>query len=399
MKKRIGIVGGGQLGRMLTIPAKKLGFSVNIIDPTPNSPAGQIADHQITADFKDEKAIRQLGNISDYLTFEIELANSDILKKLEKKGVKINPTAGTLEIIRDKYKQKEFLKKAGIPIADFALVISSDRERSPEDFSTLSRNDKTKEEILKIAQKYGYPILLKARFDAYDGRGNALIKNENEIEKALDKLSGRKLYVEKFVPFIKELAVVAARSSKGEIVTYPVVETIHKNNILHDLLSPAPVDKKIVLKAKKLAVKTLQHLKGAGVFGIEMFLTRSTSSGQAQVLINEIAPRVHNSGHHTIEGNVTSQFEQHIRAITGMPLGSTTPTNPAAVMINILGERTGKAAPAGIEKAEKIPGVKVHIYGKLETKPERKMGHITVVGNSVEDCLRKAKKARSLITI
>lgn len=380
MRKRIGIVGGGQLGRMLTIPAKKLGYVVNIIDPTPNSPAGQIADQEITADFKDEKAIRQLGDISDYLTFEIELANSDILKRLAEKGIEINPTAGTLEIIRDKFLQKQFLKKSSIPVADFVKV-------------------DTKDNILKAASKFGYPILLKARFDAYDGRGNTLIESESQIDGALEKLKNRKLYVEKYVPFTKELAVVVARSTQGEIVTYPVVETIHKNNILHYLLSPAPVDKKVVAQAETLAIDTMKCLKGAGVFGIEMFLTHSASSGQAKVLVNEIAPRVHNSGHHTIEANKTSQFEQHIRAITGMTLGPTETTVPAAVMINILGDRTGKATPEGIEKAENIPGVKVHIYGKLEIKPERKMGHITVVGSTIEECLRKAKEARKLITI
>ncbi len=394
MRKRIGIVGGGQLGRMLTIPAKKLGYSVNIIDPTPNSPAGQLADHQIVADYKDEKAIRQLGSISDYLTFEIELANSDVLKKLEKKGIKINPTAGTLEIIRDKYLQKTFLKKAGIPVGDFvqlsSYVIPAKAGIYPSAGTTGSRiksgmtKEKLRSEILKAAKKFGYPLLLKARFDAYDGRGNALINIEQEIDTAIEKLRGRKLYVEKFVPFIKELAVVAARSTRGKIVTYPVVETVHKNNTLHYLLSPAPVDKNVLEKANALAIQTMEHLKGAGVFGIEMFLTK-----EGNVLINEIAPRVHNSGHHTIEANKTSQFEQHIRAITGMPLGSTEAVFPAAVMVNILGDRTGKAKPTGIEKAEKIPGVKVHIYGKLETKPERKLGHITVVGNSVEECLKK----------
>ncbi len=375
MKKRIGIVGGGQLGRMLTAPAKKLGFTVNIIDPTPKSPAGQIADSQIIADFKDEKAIRELGDISDYLTFEIELANSDILKELEEKGVKINPSPETLEIIRDKFLQKQFLKTNNLPVSDFLDI-------------------NTKKDVLKSAEKFGYPILLKARFDAYDGRGNALIEDESQIDSALGKLGGRKLYVEKFVPFIKELAIIVGRSTNGEIVTYPVVETIHKNNILHYLLSPAPMDKKIADKAKALGIEVMKHLKGAGVFGIEMFLTED-----GEVLINEIAPRVHNSGHHTIEANETSQFEQHIRAVTGMNLGSTKTTSPAAVMINILGNRTGNADPKGVEIAEKIPGVKVHIYGKLETKPERKMGHITAVADTLEEALKNAKLAGSYITI
>ena len=374
-KNRIGIVGGGQLGRMMTIPAQKLGFQVTVIDPTPNSPAGQIADHQIVANFKDEKEIRKLGDVSDFITFEIELANSKILQELEKKGINVNPSPRTLDIIRDKFKQKEFLNKNKLPVADFIKVT-------------------TKIDIKNAAKKFDYPILLKARFDAYDGRGNALIRTEQEIDSALDKLKGNKLYVEKFVPFIKELAVIVVRSKNGVILTYPVVQTLHKNNILHYLLSPASIDKKTADEAKDLAIKVMQNLKGAGVFGIEMFLTENE-----KILINEVAPRVHNSGHHTIEANVTSQFEQHIRAITEMPLGSTESVTPATVMINILGERNGKAQPKGIKEAEKIPGTTVHIYGKLETKIDRKMGHITVVGNSVEECLKRAKQARELVTI
>jgi len=375
MKNRIGIVGGGQLGRLIAIDAKKLGFTVNIIDPTPNSPAGQVADHQIVADYTDEKAIRELAKISDYLTFEIELANAEILDELAKKGLQINPSAQMLGIIKDKLEQKKFLDKANIPVADFVEVNSM-------------------EDILKAGKKFGYPFLLKARFGAYDGRGNALIKTEKDIDKGLKKLQGRKLYVEKFVPFIKEIAVMVGRNLKDEIISYPVVETIHKNNILHLLIAPAPIDKKIQTKAQHLAEKVMQQLKGAGMFGIEMFLTKT-----GDVLINEIAPRVHNSGHYTIEANETSQFEQHARAITGMPFGSTKMKVPAAVMINILGERDGPAKPQGIAEAEKIPGVTVHIYGKLQTRVDRKMGHLTAVGETVEEALSKAKKAQKLITI
>lgn len=378
MNKRIGIVGGGQLARMMADPAKKLGLSLTVIDPTPNSPAGQVAE-EITADFNDEKALRELAKNSDVITVEIEVTNEEGLKNLleefDKNGVPVHPSPKTLATIQDKLLQKQFLKKNNILTPEFIKVLN-------------------KEDILNASKKFGYPVVLKARTGAYDGRGNALIKNENGIEKALDKLSGRKLYIEKFVPFTKELAVIVARSTKGEIVTYPVVETIHKNNILHYLLSPAPVDKKVAAKAKRLAIDTMQHLKGAGVFGIEMFLTKD-----GEVLINEIAPRVHNSGHHTIEANKTSQFEQHIRAITDMPLGPVDASSPAAVMINILGDRIGKADPKGIEIAEKIPGVKVHIYGKHETKPERKMGHITALGKNIDEAYNKAIKASRLVTI
>lgn len=375
MKNRIGIVGGGQLGKMLTLEAKKMGFHVTVIDPTPRSPAGQVADEQIVAPYNDEKAIRALAEKSDFLTFEIELANAKILDELSEKGLQINPSAKTLEIIKDKLLQKIFLKKHSLPVADFIEVAS-------------------KEDIKDVAKKFRYPLLLKARFDAYDGRGNALIKRESDIEKGMEKLKRRLLYVEKFVPFVKELAIMVARNTKGEIKTYPVVETIHKNNICHTVLAPAPIDKKIQTKAQKLAEKVMQKLKGAGVFGIEMFLTKKN-----EVIINELAPRVHNSGHYTIEGCVTSQFEQHIRAITDLPLGSTEMIMPASVMVNILGKRQGVAEVSGMEKALSLPNVEVHIYGKIDTKLERKMGHITAIDKDLKSALRKARLARRYISI
>lgn len=375
MKKRIGIVGGGQLGRMMTDAAHKLGFTVTVIDPTPNSPAGQVADKQIVAHYTDEKAIRELAKLSDYLTFEIELANAAILDELSEKGLQINPSAKTLTLIKDKLEQKKFLRKNGIPVTDFVAV-------------------ETINDVIVAGREFGYPFLLKARFDAYDGRGNALIKNESQIEDAFKKLGSKNLYVEKFVPFLKELAINVARNNKNEIVSYPVVETVHKNNICHTVTAPAPVEDIVKQQAKSFGEETMKHLNGAGVFGIEMFLTT-----EGNVLLNEIAPRVHNSGHYTIEACKTSQFEQHIRAITGMPLGSTDMIVPAAVMINILGERNGKAEPKGIEEAEKIPGVTVHIYGKIETRIERKMGHLTAVGETLKEVHENALRARALISI
>lgn len=375
MKNRIGIVGGGQLGRMLAFEAKKMGFTVTVTDPTPASPAGQVVDEQIVAAYNDEDAIRQLADKSDFLTFEVELANAKVLDELTQKGIQVNPSAKTLEIIKDKLKQKEFLKNENVPVADFIAVESRD-------------------DIVKTAKKFGYPLLLKARFDAYDGRGNVLIQKEKDIEKGLKKLLGRKLYVEKFVPFVKELAIMVARSTKGEIVCYPVVETIHKNNICHIVFAPAPIDRKVQRNVQLLAKKVMQKLKGAGVFGIEMFLDKKN-----EIYINEIAPRVHNSGHYTIEACVTSQFEQHVRAITGMPLGNTSMITPAAVMINILGDRLGKAEVKGIEKALKLSHVAVHVYGKIDTKPERKMGHITVIDEDLNRAYKKALRARKLISI
>ena len=271
---RIGIVGGGQLGRMLGFAAKKMGFYVVVTDPTPNSPAGQVVDRQIVADYQDEKAIRELGRDSDFLTFEIELANADILKELSDKGLQINPSAKTLGIIKDKLEQKKFLQKAKIPTAKFIEV-------------------KSREDIIKAGAKFGYPMMLKARFDAYDGRGNAVIEKEEDIDQAMRKLEGRKLYMEAWVVFEKELAVMVARSTSGEIKSYPVVETVHRNNICHLVFAPAQVDDKIIKSAQRLAKNVMKSLGGAGVFGIEMFLT-----AKGQVLINELAPRVHNSGHY-----------------------------------------------------------------------------------------------------
>lgn len=372
---RIGIVGGGQLGKMLTISSKKLGFYVTIIDPTPQSPAGQVADRQIVADYKDSKAIVELAKNSDFITFEIELANDETLSKLIKKGKVINPSPATLGIIRDKLKQKEFLTRNKIPTAKFVQISSH-------------------QDILNVAKTFKYPFLLKARTDAYDGRGNALVKNEQDIEKGFKKLTGRKLYVEKFVKFKKELAVMVARNTKKETAVYPVVETIHKDNICDTVIAPAPISKKQYAKAQRLAKKVVSLLSGAGVFGIEMFLDMNNN-----VLINEVAPRVHNSGHYTIEGCVTSQFEQHIRAITNLPLGATNLISKAIVMKNILAQKNGNGVPLGIEKALQIEDVSIHIYGKKESRPQRKMGHITVVGNTVQECLKKAERARKAIVI
>lgn len=391
-KKKIGIVGGGQLGRMLTDAAHKLDFYVIVLDPTENSPAAQVADEHIVKDFTDEEGVYEVARDADYITFEIESANADALRKLAAEGKAINPSPETLLIIKDKFRQKQFLASAGIPVAPFMPV---------ED----------KGDILAAAEEFGYPFLLKARYGAYDGRGNAVVRSESGdesvdaenngeggIDAAMKKLekaiANGGLYVEKFVPFVKELAVVVARGSSGEILPYPPVETIHKNNICHLVLAPAPVDQLVANNAMNMAARIMTHLQGVGIFGIEMFLTES-----GEVLINEIAPRVHNSGHHTIEGYATSQFEQHIRAIAGMPLGDITATMPASVMINILGERSGTAEVKGLEEALAIPGTAVHIYGKLETRPERKMGHITVIDVDLDSAVEKAAHARLLISI
>lgn len=360
---------------MLTFQAKKMGFVVVVLDPTPNSPAGQVADAQIVADYKDESAIRQLAAQVDYVTFEIELANAAILDELTSQGTEINPAAKTLAVIKDKLLQKEFLAAHTIPTAEFFPI-------------------ETAEDILQAVKTHGFPLFVKARFDGYDGRGNAKIESESDIPRALQKLAGRTLYGEAGVEFIKELSVVVARSTTGEVASYPVVETVHQNNICHVVYAPAPIASEIQQRARRLAEEVMQHLGGAGVFCIEMFLT---SSGQ--VIVNEIAPRVHNAGHFSIEACHTDQFEQHIRAITGLPLGDTEMKVPAAVMINILGAGEHLANVEGLATALAIPQVSVHIYGKAETRAERKMGHVTATGPDLDTAFKNASRARQLLLI
>ena len=309
------------------------------------------------------------------MTVEAEFVNDKVLQKIADGGKPVHPAPWTIGIIKDKLKQKEFLTKNKIPTAQFIKV-------------------KSKQDVEKAIKKFGLPLLLKAREDAYDGKGNFVIRKKSDIDGGLKKLEGRKLYVEKFVPFARELAVMVAKDTKGKTVSYPVVETIHVNSVCDTVIAPAKISSKARRNAELIAKKTVSRLKGAGLYGIEMFLT-----GFDKVFVNEIAPRVHNSGHYTIEACVTPQFEQHIRAVAGLPLGDTSMIVKAAVMKNILGTRLGPGIPQGIEKALKIPGVSLHIYGKKESRPGRKMGHITVVGDSIDICLSKANKARRLLDI
>ncbi len=373
--KKIGIVGGGQLGRMLAFEAKKMGMYVAIVDPTPQSPAGQVSDFQILGDYKDTSATKKLAKISDVVTIDAEFVNDEILQKLEDQGKSIHPSSQTIKIIKDKFSQKKFLKTCKIPTAEFIEI----------------ENEK---DILKAGEKFGYPFLLKARTDAYDGKGNFVVSSKNKIQKGQEVLLGRPLYAEKYVPFIKELSVVVARSTKGELKNFPVVETIHKNNICDIVIVPAQISAKAKRNAEKLALQVMKKMKGAGVFAIEMFLKKDGA-----VLVNEIAPRVHNSGHFSIEACFTSQFEQHIRAITGLPLGDTSLKVKYAVMKNILGTKNGQIDDSGLKKALKFPGVSVHLYGKKENRIGRKMGHITAVGNSLTVCLRNVNKARKELKI
>jgi phosphoribosylaminoimidazole carboxylase PurK protein len=368
----VGIVGGGQLGRMLTEAATKLGFKVVVLNPSANSPAAQVGAEEIVGDLYDPAALRQLAAKCDYLTIEIEHLDAKVLEEF---SGKVNPAPRTLATIQDKFQQKEFLNEAGIPVADFVEVTD---EASGQ----------------QALDRFGGKILLKTRHGAYDGRGNAVVSSPSELSSAIKSFAHQQLYAEKFVPFKKELAVIIVRDVNGNVKQYPLVETIHERNICVEVLCPAEVNEAIVNQAEEVARAVGQHLQGAGVFAIEMFLTNDN-----RVLVNEIAPRVHNSGHHTIEACQTSQFENHILAITGLELGSTELKVPAAVMINILGERDGPTEPQGIDKAEQFPHTYVHLYGKSPTKVDRKMGHLTVTADSVAEAKKIAEAARQEISI
>jgi len=293
MGKVLGIIGGGQLGMMLTEAAKKFSNEISdviVLDPTKGCPASNVGAKQIVADFKDKNAIMDLALKSDILTYEIESGDSDVLKSIETK-TSVNPSPDTLKKIQDKFIQKTFLFQNGLPVADFVEI-------------------KSLEDLKNKVIKFGFPCLLKTRRDAYDGRGNFKINTEDEIAKAYQQFEGQILMLEKFVDFRMEVSVIAARNTLGKIATYPLVENIHEDNILKITIAPARVSDSIAQKAEDVAKKTMEVLKGAGVFGIEMFVTKDD-----QILINEIAPRVHNSGHHTLQSSKTSQFEQHLRAI------------------------------------------------------------------------------------
>jgi 5-(carboxyamino)imidazole ribonucleotide synthase len=369
--KKIGIIGGGQLGKMMTLEAKKMGFYVTVLDPTPGSPAGQVADEQIAAGFFDSEKIEELVKNSDVTTYDLEHIDVQTLKRLYDEGYRIHPSPHILEIIQDKLIQKEFLRKKGIPVPRYKLV--RDLESDVRDF--------------------GFPVVQKARRGGYDGRGVFVIRSEKDLENAL---SGE-TYLEEFVEIEKELAVMVARNEKGEIACYPVVEMYFDEdaNICDVVIAPARIEEKETKIARDIAVSVVEVLEGVGIFGIEMFLTK-----QGEILVNEIAPRPHNSGHYTIEACVTSQFEQHIRAIMNLPLGSTKLLIPA-VMVNLLGEEGhyGKPVLVGLEEALAIEGLSLHFYGKKETRPYRKMGHFTVVDDSVERALEKALKAKKILKV
>jgi 5-(carboxyamino)imidazole ribonucleotide synthase len=377
MVKILGIIGGGQLGMMLTEAAKKMPEHISkviVLDPNENCSASLVGAEQIVADFKDKDSIINLANQVDIITYEIESGDSDVLKSVENKA-EINPSPETLKTIQDKFLQKTFLQNHNIPVPEFIKV---------DDI----------EEVKEGLKKFGYPALLKARRDAYDGKGNFKIDSEKEIQTAYDYFKGQKLMLEKFVPFKMEVSVIASRNTKGEIKTYPLVENIHEKNILRETIAPSRTSNEVSEKAGKIASNTMDVLKGAGVFGIEMFVTQDD-----EIVINEIAPRVHNSGHHTLQSSETSQFEQHLRAILGLDLGSTKLLHNT-IMYNILGNLDFQGEYKKIEISEK--NIYLKMYEKKISKPLRKLGHLNIVGfekQSIDELLTQLEKIKGSVEV
>ncbi|CAA7269161.1 unnamed protein product [Cyclocybe aegerita] len=372
-EKVVGILGvrGGQLGRMLAASASLLNVKVIILDAGEHAPAKQIvapsAPHltHVDGSFADPDKIRELASKVDILTVEIEHVDAATLEEVrvasQGSELAIHPSPLTIQIIQDKFWQKQHLSSHGLPVYEFLEVKSS------------------VDAVHGAAQNLGLPLMLKSRTLAYDGRGNFVLRSLDQTEEAISALGDRPLYAEKWVPFVKEIAVMVVRTAEGEVQSYPVVETIHKENICHLVFAPLRSrDPLLSQKARSIAEKAIRAFSGAGVFGVEMFLMEN-----GDIFVNEIAPRPHNSGHYTIEACETSQYENHLRAILSLPLGSTALKVPSAAMLNLIGHSSSMEEITKITNtALNTPGASVHLYGKSECRKGRKMGHITLVAES-----------------
>ena len=377
LNKKIGIIGGGQLGKTMILEAKRLGLYVITLDPVPDCPAHSVSDEHIIADVYDEAAICELAAKADVVTYEWEKINAEALIKLEAKGHAIYPSASSLSIIQDKYLQKEKLREHGLKVPDFEPIDGLDRLRG-------------------YAGQNGYPIMLKARRNGYDGTGNFVIGSQSELEagfNALKKVSER-LMVEQFMDFEMEVSVVATRAINGQKAVYPIPYNVHKDSILDYMKVPADLHGGLRDDIYAAAEKVMDVFEGVGTFCVEMFIGRD-----GQVYINEVAPRPHNSGHYPIEGCRVNQFENHVRAIIGLPLGDTSLLHGAVIMRNLLGQGNGRTQVHGVEQAYAHSGVNVHVYGKSTCKTARKMGHYTVTADSLEQALAIDSRLAGIVKI
>lgn len=369
---KLGVLGGGQLGRMLIQSCVNLDVHTSVMDPDSQAPCAGFSNEFRKGTITDYESVYNFGKQVDLLTIEIENVNIKALYQLESEGIPVYPQPRVIEIIQDKRIQKQFYKDHGIPTADFILV------EGQEDI-------KNNEHFLPAFQKLGK--------GGYDGGGVQRIANLGDVEKAFDAPS----LLEKAVDFEKELSVITARNARGEVEVFPVVELVFHPayNLVDYLIAPAAITEEIENKARAIALDVTEKLGIVGILAVELFLTKD-----GEILVNEVAPRPHNSGHQTINANYTSQYEQHLRAILNLPLGSTATKKPSA-MVNILGEEgyTGQVIYEGIEEVMKIQGVNIFLYGKKITKPHRKMGHITIIDQDRDELIKKVERVKELIKV
>jgi 5-(carboxyamino)imidazole ribonucleotide synthase len=358
----IGIIGGGQLGRMMALSAKEMGYKIAVLDPTPNSPCGQIADIEITAEYSDIKAISQLAEVSDVITYEFENIDVDALEYLEDHAY-LPQGSELLKLTRNRLTEKTAIQNLGIQVAPFRLV-----ENEGQFFEAIS--------------SIGLPAVLKTTTGGYDGKGQIVIKNQEAFGEALKLIEKQQCILEGWVHFEKELSIIVARNSKGEVSTFPIAENVHINQILHTSSVPANSSKLVKEIADQYAEKIASSFHLVGVLAIELFVTKDE-----QVYINELAPRPHNTGHYSMDAAETSQFDQHIRAICNLPLGKTELLKPV-VMVNILGEHVKEV----LSVMQIDSTLKVHLYGKEESKKGRKMGHINIMATSTEKAMQKVEE-------
>ena len=368
---KVGILGGGQLGRMMIQSGIDFNIPFSVLDPDEHAPCAGLAQFQ-TGKLTDFDTVMKFGQSCDLITIEIEHVNTQALRALEAQGKKVYPQPAVIELIQDKRTQKAFYRDRGIPTADFILV-------------------KNREEVKQ--QAAFLPAVNKLGKEGYDGRGVQILRTAADLDKAFDAPG----LLEKLVDFDKEISVIVARNTRGEVKTFPPVEMVFHpvQNLVEYLFAPAALTPDVATRADDIARRLVAELDMVGLLAVEMFVTRT-----GEVLVNEVAPRPHNSGHQTIEANVTSQYEQHLRAILGLPLGDTGQIFPSA-MVNLLGEPgyTGLARYEGFTEVAELPGVHVHLYGKRVTKPFRKMGHVTIVGRDLQDIRNKAQMVKQTLKV
>ncbi|MCB0047299.1 MAG: 5-(carboxyamino)imidazole ribonucleotide synthase [Caldilineaceae bacterium] len=367
----IGVFGSGQLGRMLGLAARSMGYGFHTFSPHADSPAGQVADREVVAAYADVDAVRDFIRHVDVVTFEFENVPAFVAEVAHSQGVPVRPGGHVLHTAQNRLREKRFLAENGLPIAPFRAVTSRD-------------------ELQEAVQELGLPALLKTAAFGYDGKGQILLRSSEEIQPAWEALGAETAILETFVDFAAEISVVAARGEKGDFVNYGVIENVHRHHILDISIAPARTPLRIAAQAADLAQSVLEKLDVIGVLCVEYFVTKS-----GRVLINEIAPRPHNSGHLTIDAAVNSQFDQQVRSVCGLPLGCTDYLRPA-VMANLLGDLWAEGEP-NWAAALAVPGVKLHLYGKQEARPGRKMGHLTATADSIDEALDAVIRARNAL--